>query len=95
MPAVLAMGVMAACTPQANHAPDQPHVADAECKKLWQAITNAAQGQTNQGQFLAALETAANQEETLIKFIWKILSFNCILPTRRAVGCTACDAQKL
>ncbi len=93
--AVLAIGDMAVRTPQADHGPNQPHVADAECEKLWQAMTNVAQGQTNQGQFPAALETAANQNVTLIEFIWKTLSFNCILLTRRIVGRPACDAQKL
>ncbi len=34
MPAVLALGGMAACTPQANQGFDQPHVADAEDEKL-------------------------------------------------------------
>ena len=95
MPAFLALGGMAACTPQANHGPDQPHVADAEAEKLWQAMELAARTHSHQQQFPSALEGVANQEITLNGFIRKTPSFNRILLTRRAVGCPACDAQKL
>jgi len=71
MPAVLALGGMAACTPQANHGPDQPHVADAEGEKLWQAMELAARTHSHQQQFPSALEALANQEITLIGFIRK------------------------
>ncbi|MBT6312699.1 MAG: hypothetical protein HOJ21_05795 [Alphaproteobacteria bacterium] len=95
MPTVLALGGMAACTPQANHGADQPHVADAEGEELWQAMELAAKTHSHQQQFPSALEAVVNQEITLTGFIRKTPSFNRILLTRRAVGCPACDAQKL
>lgn len=95
MPAALALGGMSACTPQANHSADQPHIADEEGEALWQAMELAARKHTHRGQFPATLEAVANQEVTLVGFIRKTPSFNRILLTRRAVGCPACDAQKL
>ena len=54
--AILALGGMAACTPQANHGFDQPHVADAEDEKLWQAMELAARTHSHQQQFPSALK---------------------------------------
>jgi hypothetical protein len=69
MPAVLTLGGMATCTPQANHGPDRPHVADAKGEELWQAMDLAARTQSYQQQFPSALEALENQEITLIGFI--------------------------
>ncbi len=95
MPAVLALGGMGACTPQATHRPDQPHLAHGEDDELWQAMERAASETSDHRMFPATLEAAANQERTLTGFIRKTPSLNRVLLTRRAVGCPACDAQKL
>ena len=54
-----------------------------------------AKTRTHQQQFPSVLEAVSNQEDTLIGFIRKTLSFNRILLTPHAVGCPACDAPKL
>ena len=96
MPLALAGGgLLSGCaTEPASHSMDRPHLASAATDENWQAIAQVSTAD-NYGVFPSQLEALADQEMVLTGFVRRTPNFKRLLLTQRAIGCPACEQQRL
>lgn len=96
-PLLIAGGGLTACTTvSGDHAIDEPHLGHGPYTDAWRAIETARlDSEGFAGGFPGALEEMHGEELALDGFVRRTPNLGRLVLTRRAVGCSVCNRQKL